>query len=333
MISILLPFRNAESTIRACLASIWQQSFRHFQVLAVDDHSCDQTRARILEWPDTRIRLVDNPGEGLVDALNFGLDQARYSLIARMDADDLMRSSRLRLQYELLSSSPEVDLVSARVSLFPTSSIGNGYREYARWQNRLLTHDDISAERFVESPLAHPSVMFRREAVLRLGGYKKGDFPEDYELWLRAIDRGTKIAKCPATLIDWRESGKRLSRTHRVYRRQAFDRLRAQYLARVPVLKQRPVIFWGAGRKTRLRAGHLIGLGIRPRAWIDIDPKKIGNFIHGVPVHAPEFLRVANGEPRPFVLVYVTNHGARELIQSELTALGYCINRDFLSVG
>ena len=299
----------------------------------MDDHSRDQTRARILEWPDTRIRLVDNPGEGLVDALNFGLSQARYSLIARMDADDLMRSTRLHLQYELLRSCPEIDLVSARVSLFPTSSIGNGYREYARWQNRLLTHDDISAERFVESPLAHPSVMFRREALLRLGGYEKGDFPEDYELWLRAIDRGIKIAKCPATLVDWRESRERLSRTHRMYRRQAFDRLRANYLIRVPALKRRRVIFWGAGRKTRLRASHLIKLGIRPSAWVDIDPKKIGNLIHGVPVHAPDILRVQNDGLKPFVLVYVTNHGARELIQSDLTGMGYRINRDFLAVG
>ena len=333
MISILLPFRNAESTIRACLASIRQQDMRHYEILAVDDHSGDRTRQRVLAWPDTRIRLIDNPGEGLVDALNFGLSQARFPLIARMDADDLMRSNRLRVQHELLTSRPDIDLVSGRVALFPATSIGKGYREYARWQNGLLVHDDISAERFVESPIAHPSVMFRRDTVVKLGGYCKGDFPEDYELWLRAIDQGIKFAKSPSTLIDWRESKNRLSRTHTVYRRQAFDQLRAKYLARLPVLKQRPVVFWGAGRKTRLRASHIVNMGVHPKAWIDIDPRKIGNLIRGVPVHAPAFLRVSNDTQKPFVLIYVTNHGARELIQSDLTQIGYRINRDFLAVG
>ncbi|MGI9317881.1 MAG: glycosyltransferase family 2 protein, partial [bacterium] len=107
MISILLPFKNAESTIRACLASIKQQDFRHFEILAVDDHSDDLTRSLIAEWPDPRVRLIDNPGAGLVDALNFGLSQARYSIVARMDADDLMRSDRLGKQYRILQCDPE----------------------------------------------------------------------------------------------------------------------------------------------------------------------------------------------------------------------------------
>jgi glycosyltransferase involved in cell wall biosynthesis len=333
MISILLPFRNADTTVLGCLASIQQQSFRRFELLAIDDHCTDQTRDLISNWPDPRLRLLDNPGDGIVDALNFGIRQARYPLLARMDADDLMRSDRLETQFGLLRSRHDIDLVSSRVALFPKQQIATGYREYERWQNRLLSHEDIVAERFVESPLAHPSVMFRRGAIENLGGYRKGDFPEDYELWLRAIDCGLKTAKCDSVLIDWRESNGRLSRTHPAYRRQAFDRLRAKYLAHLPVLRRRPVAFWGAGRKTRLRARNLIDLGIQPLAWIDIDPKKIGNRIKGVPVHAPGFLRWSAHKTKPFVLVYVTNHGARELIQAQLDELGYQIAQDFLAVG
>lgn len=333
MISILLPFRNAESTIQGCLASIKHQSYRSFEVVAVDDHSTDGTRSLIAAWPDARIRVIRNPGEGIADALNFGIRQARYPLIARMDADDLMRSNRLEVQYQLLQSKPDVSLVSSKVTLFPLRMVKQGNREYIRWQNNLLSHQDIYSHRFVESPLAHPSVMFHRESILELGGYLKGDFPEDYELWLRAMDRGIKVAKHPAVLLDWRESSNRLSRTHPAYERQAFDRLRAQYLARLPVLKQRPVAYWGAGRKTRLRARHLIVQGIEPEVWIDIDPKKIGNCIRGVPVVTPDFLRNPDANKKPFVLIYVTNHGARDLIQRELDSFGYQINEDYLSVG
>jgi glycosyltransferase involved in cell wall biosynthesis len=333
MISILLPFGNAVTTILPCLASIRAQTMGNFEILGIDDHSNDGTRNAVELWPDHRIRLLTNPGLGLVDALNYGLQQAGYPLIARMDADDLMRSQRLQAQFSMLESDHQLSLVGSRVALFPQAAIQKGYREYVRWQNNVTGKTEIVNQRFVESPLAHPAVMFRKQAILEAGGYMKGDFPEDYELWLRLIQHGYKIAKHTDVLLDWRESTGRLSRTHPAYRREAFDRLRARYLEQLPVLKQRPVAFWGAGRKTRQRAGHLVKKGIEPRVWIDIDPKKIGNRIKGVAVVSPEFLKNHPQPAKPFVLVYVTNHGAREMIEVELESYGYRKGEDFLSVG
>jgi FlaA1/EpsC-like NDP-sugar epimerase len=89
-------------------------------------------------------------------------------------------------------------------------------------------------------------------------------------------------------------------------------------------------VIWGAGRRTRQRCALLLRQGFRPLAFVDIDPRKIGNRIDGVPVHSPAAL--ADG-PRPFVLVYVTNHGAREAIATDLQAMGYRRGRDWLAVG
>ncbi len=333
MISILLPFGNALTTILPCLASIRNQTMGKFEILGIDDHSNDGSRNAVASWPDHRIRLLKNPGNGLVDALNFGLQQAQYPLIARMDADDLMRPQRLRAQFSMFQRNHQLTLVGSRVALFPQSIIQQGYREYVRWQNNVVTDADIVRQRFVESPLAHPTVMFRKQAVLDAGGYLQGNFPEDYELWLRLIERGHKVAKHIDVLLDWRESTGRLSRTHPAYQREAFDQLRARYLERLPTLKQRPVAFWGAGRKTRQRAQKLVAKGIRPSVWIDIDPKKIGNRIKGVAVVGPEFLKIYHHPVKPFCLVYVTNHGARELIEAELESCGYRMGEDFLSVG
>ena len=185
MISILLPFGNALTTILPCLASIRNQTMGKFEILGIDDHSNDGSRNAVASWPDHRIRLLKNPGNGLVDALNFGLQQAQYPLIARMDADDLMRPQRLRAQFSMFQRNHQLTLVGSRVALFPQSIIQQGYREYVRWQNNVVTDADIVRQRFVESPLAHPTVMFRKQAVLDAGGYLQGNFPEDYELWLR----------------------------------------------------------------------------------------------------------------------------------------------------
>jgi glycosyltransferase involved in cell wall biosynthesis len=333
-VSILLPFHNAADTLAETLDCIRGQTLTDYELVAVDDGSTDQS-ARLVRQAaqsDERIRLLQPGRVGLVRALNLGLAACRSELVARMDADDHMHPQRLRKQCDYLRDHPDIQLLATRVEMFPPGAVQEGYREYLRWQNSLLDAESIAAEIYVESPFVHPSVMFRREAVLKVGAYREGYFPEDYELWLRMHHAGMNMAKLPELLLSWRESPGRLSRTDDHYARDAFDRLRAEYLARDPRLPgDRPLAYWGAGRRTRLRANLLIEKGFPSTAWIDIDPKKIGNRIDGVPVVGPDWL--ADRADRPFVLSYVTNHGARELISRHLEEMGYRRGRDYLPVG
>ena len=282
---------------------------------------------------DSRIRLLRNPGRGLVSALNWGLKTASAPLIARMDGDDRMHPERLQRQYQYLLQHPDITLLGCATRPFSEQEIRTGLWEYIRWQNDCNSPSQIADEIYIESPFAHPSVVFRRQAILRLGGYRQGDFPEDYDLWLRLHQSGSIMAKLPQVLLDWRDYPRRTSRIDPRCSREAFDRLRACYLASDPrVLSRRGnVVFWGAGRKTRKRCNLLIDKGFKPRAWIDIDPKKIGNSLLGAKVQAPNWL--ATVDRRPLVLVYVANHGARELIAQDLQRMGYLRGKDYLMVG
>jgi glycosyltransferase involved in cell wall biosynthesis len=333
-LSILLPFRNVASTLDECLDSIQEQSFPDFELLAVDDHSIDESAQiiRLRSSGDHRIRLFRNPGNGLVDALNHGMASISAPLIARMDGDDRMHPERLALQHAFLQQHEEVALVGSRVRLFPEEEIRAGYREYLRWQNSRIEPAEIADDIYVESPFVHPTVMFRKEVILGMGGYRAGLFPEDYDLWLRLFQGGQTMAKLPHTLLDWREDPERLSRIDERCSRDSFDRLRAHYLATDPrmVSGKRDFVIWGAGRKTRKRCRHLLEKGFRPSAWIDIDPNKIGNRLESVPVVSPDWLQ---REQRPLVLVYVANHGAKELIAKELEEMGYSRGKDYLLVG
>jgi glycosyltransferase involved in cell wall biosynthesis len=332
-ISIVLPFRDAAATLPDCLDSIQRQTLADFELLAIDDGSADGSAAIVGERADgdRRVRLLAQERAGLVAALNLGVAAARAPLIARMDADDLMHPERLEAQRAYLDQRPDVALVAAQVELFPEERIRAGYREYARWQNQVLSAEDVANNIYVESPFAHPSVMLRRAAFEQVGGYADGPFPEDYELWLRMHHAGLRMAKLPRVLLRWRESQGRASRVDPRYARAAFDALRARYLARDPRLRaDRPLVVWGAGRRTRLRAKPLFEQGLRPVAWIDIDPDKLGRTVWGLPVHPKQWLGQA---PRPFVLVYVASHGARELIAGWLAELGYRAGEDYLAVG
>jgi len=332
-LSIVLPVHNAESTLAECLDSISAQTLGRYELIVIDDGSSDNSAAIIQRYQktDNRIQLVQPGRIGLVESLNLGIKTARTRTIARMDADDIMHPDRLGKQMSYLATNPDVGLVSCLVRLFPDHIIKKGYQEYIQWQNSVTTPEQIATQIYVESPFAHPSVMFRKSIIGALGGYRYGDFPEDYELWLRMISNGIRMTKLDEVLLEWRDSAQRASRTDPRYLKLSFDRLRAEFLGRDErIPKNRPLVYWGAGRKTRQRAQLLIEKGFPVCAWIDIDPNKIGNRINGIPVHPPQWLEQ---ETRPFVLNYVNNYGAREVIAKHLRGFGYKQNQDYLMVG
>jgi glycosyltransferase involved in cell wall biosynthesis len=332
-LAILMPFYNAQETLAETLDSILAQTYRDFVVIAVDDGSSDGSAEVVRHYMqrDRRIELHQPGRQGVVGAMNYALAHCTAPLCARMDADDIMAPDRLERQWHYLQENPHVALVGSRVRLFPEAIIQPGFAEYIRWQNGCLSPRQIADNIYVELPIAHPSVMFRRDTILAVGGYRDGDFPEDYELLLRLHQHGRPMAKLPEVLLHWRDSDSRLTRTDPRYSRDAFDRIRASYLARDPRLHQgRPIAYWGAGRSSRRRSAHLIAHGHQPHVWVDIDPKKVGNTVAGRRVVAPEWLE---REEKPFVLSYVNNHGAQERIAGALEAMGYRSGVDYLLVG
>ena len=199
-VSVVLPVRNGAATVERAIASIRAQTFRDWELLVIDDHSADATPqilARVAH-EESRLRILRSAAPGLVPALNTGLAAARGDLVARMDADDVAHPERLAAQSALLEAQPELGLVACQVDFGGDATAQAGYALHVAWLNQLITSEDIALNRFVESPLAHPSVMFRRTLAGTLGGYQNGHFPEDYELWLRWLDAGVKMAKVPA---------------------------------------------------------------------------------------------------------------------------------------
>lgn len=331
-VSVVLPAHNEEQHLEQAIESILRQSDTNFEMIVVDDGSTDgspEILARLARG-DSRIRAFRQPHGGIVGALNRGLAEASGALIARMDADDVADPERLRLQAEFLDRHPDVGLVASRVEYLGDRRRNRGLALFVDWTNSLVEPADIWRYRFVETPFIHPSVMFRRELVERFGGYGDGSYPEDYELWLRWLERGVKMAKLPETLLYWRERPERLTRTDPRYGVDAFYRTKAPFLYRW--LKRNntyhpDVIVWGSGRTSRQRLRYLTGLGVKVSAFIDIDPRKIGYKIGGAPVLHPDDL------PAPgkcFVLSWVGSRGARAEIEEKLAAKRYRIEVDYI---
>lgn len=334
LISVLLPVYNAEETLEGAARSLLRQTFQSFEVIAVDDGSCDASPAilRRLRDEDARIRPVFRPHEGLIAALNTGLRYVRGDWIARMDADDCSHPQRFQRQYQVLTEHPEVSVVGCLVRSFPRSQVREGFRVYEEWLNGLMTHEDMVRELFIESPLPHPSVLMRRKDLEELGGYQDRGWPEDYDLWLRFYIGGKRFAKVPEILYFWRERPARLSRTDPRYSVENFLRAKAHYLIRGP-LRSRTSLIWGAGKTGRRLSKHLLREGARIAAFIDIDPEKIGRSLRGIGIHAPSELRSCwNETEHPLLLSAVASREARRLIRAHLRDMGLEEGRDFLCV-
>jgi glycosyltransferase involved in cell wall biosynthesis len=331
-VTVLLPVFNAAAATRRAIESIRRQSLRQWELIVVDDGSTDQTpkALRRIAAIEPRLRVLTIAHGGIVTALNTGLAAARAPLVARMDADDEAHPDRLAAQAGLLHERPEVGLAGCLVEFGGDRQRQAGYAQHVDWINSLLSPEEIKLNRFVESPFAHPSVMFRRALVRQHGAYRDGQFPEDYELWLRWIEAGVVTAKVPRVLLTWNDPPNRLSRVDPRYDPEAFYRCKAGYLARWlrrHVEPHRRLFVWGAGRPTRRRAELLVGHGVSIAGYIDIDPRKIGRELAGRPVLGPERI------PSPagcFVLGYVAKRQARELTRAHLIRLGFVEGRDFL---
>lgn len=320
-----MPCYNAAETLEATLESIAAQTLDDFEVVAVDDGSTDSTPAILAQWAgdDPRFRYLPQPHAGIIPAMNAGLEACRAEIVARMDADDLMRPTRLARQLEFLEQHPETDLVSCLVAGFPAGELREGFRLYIEWLNTLVSHEEICREIFVESPLCHPTVAFRKAAVLKLGGYQEFGWAEDYDLWLRMYLAGMRFVKVPEVLVEWREYPERLTRTDSRYSLENFLRAKAHYLAQGPLKEREDVIIWGSGMHGRRLSKHLLREGVNLTAFIDIDPKKIGRTRRGRPIHAPEdLLGLWEAASRPAVLASVGARGARQLIRQQLNEFG-----------
>jgi len=329
-ISVVMPVRHAADHVDAAVRSLLAQRLSPLEVLIVDDASDPATASRLAAWrdADTRIRIVPNEGRGLVAALNSGLRQAHGRLVARMDADDIAHPDRLLLQRAFARNRGDVSVVSCLVESFPRSSVREGYRIYERWLNALTEPEQIARERFVESPLPHPSVLFPRELVLDAGGYRDDAGPEDYDLWLRLAGRGHRFAKVREVLHRWRDHPDRLSRVDARYSLERFLETKARHLA--PLIGRRRVSLWGAGMIGRRLSRHLLQRDVQIERFIDIDPKKIGRTVRGRPVTSPDALPLPGDDV--LVLGAVGSRHARGLIRARVTAAGHVEGRSFFAV-
>jgi glycosyltransferase involved in cell wall biosynthesis len=203
LISVLMPVYNAEQYLAEALESILAQTLGDFELIAIDDGSKDGSFGILKTFArrDSRLRVSSRPNEGIVKTLNEALGMSRGQFVARMDADDVSLPDRFERQVGYFKANPHCVALGSRVLMVDREG-----ETLCEW-GTLQTHEEIDdAHMNCGGPaIIHPAAMFRREAMIAIGGYTDGRAPlEDLDLFLRLAEIG-RLANLPEALTKWRQ--------------------------------------------------------------------------------------------------------------------------------
>lgn len=175
-LSIILPTYNSAIYISQAIKSILDQSFRHYELIIIDDGSTDNTKDIVNSFFDNRIKYIYKEHSGLADTLNFGVKNSKYEWIARMDADDLSHRFRIEKQIEMVHLNPLLDLVSNWYALFDRNLKG-----VIRVPEN---SSEIKKKLVLMNSVCLGSALIRKSLIVENGGFS-GEVYEDYEFLLR----------------------------------------------------------------------------------------------------------------------------------------------------
>lgn len=202
MISVIIPNYNTNfSFFKECIDSILKQTYQQFEIIIVDNGSDENNIVlykQYLQSLDKDIKFLtcerQNNKKNLSIALNIAIKNCKYNLVARMDADDIMMPNRLQKQYDYFVNN-NVDILGGQLQYLHDNNITN---------HPLIITKEIPMNSiwFIN----HPSVMFKKDKILQIGGYKEEPefLAEDYELWTRSIKNNLIIHNLNDVIIKYR---------------------------------------------------------------------------------------------------------------------------------
>jgi glycosyltransferase involved in cell wall biosynthesis len=219
-VSVIVPvFNQLVSTMEESLNSLMRQTFDDFECIVVDESTNSELAlaCKFICDSDGRFHYV-HPAQrlGLSSSLNLAISMARGELLARFDSDDVCVPERLAIQVAFLETHPEISVVGGALNIISDDGQVIAHRYYPEDPLKIAQGMQLT------TTVAHPTVMFRREAIQQCGGYNSEfRFSEDLDLWLRWLNAGLHFANLPQALVQYRQNNTRRNPGHWQYNLRA----------------------------------------------------------------------------------------------------------------
>ncbi len=269
-ITVMMPCFNAEDFISDAIQSVLCQTFSDFELLIINDGSTDHTIELVKSFDDKRIKILEQENQGVAVALNYGLEYARASYIARFDADDICFADRLKKQYEFMRSNPDCIVVGSGAEYVDNS--GNYIFTHLPLVN---TQEEIQQLPYNICPFIHASVMYKKDLIKKVGYNVNAHSFEDHLLWLQIRHFG-KMYNISEPLINVRLNPGSFTMDERKRSRE-FRRIKNKALIEETISKQdgdRLLSIINHQNKSKDKEGAYYSLLAKKFLWNNYNPMK-----------------------------------------------------------
>ncbi len=188
LISIIMAAKDTAPFLPTCLDSIIAQTYPHWELIAVNDHSSDATPQILEDYAskDPRIKVVHSQRSKLIPALKEGYQKVTGTLLNRMDSDDKMPENKLQVMYDAWKAHGPGYLVAGGTQHFVDEGhVGDGFLRYDRWLNSLAREGTHYEQIYRECVIPSHCWLLHVDDFDRVGGFEPEIYPEDYDLFFR----------------------------------------------------------------------------------------------------------------------------------------------------
>ena len=321
LVSIIMAVKDTAPFLPACLDSILAQTYTHWELIAVNDHSSDDT-PQILEAyakRDSRIRVFHSDRPRLIPTLQVGYTQAQGSLINRMDSDDKMPDYKLQVLVAnwLLYGKGHV-IAGGTKHFVDEGEVGDGFLKYERWLNTVARTQTHYQQIYKECVIPSHCWIIHKDDFDAVGAFDPLVYPEDYDLCFRFYKQRLTVIGIDYVLHHWRDRSNRISRTWEEYKDNRYFELKLRYFYQLDRDKNRPLVLWGAGRNGKDMA-KLLQAHNDTFHWVCDNEKKIGKDIYDVRMAHYDSIPTL---PEPQIMIVVASPDGKAVIQQLLDDWG-----------
>ena len=326
--SVIMAVKDTEPYLPDCLDSILAQTYEHWELIAVNDHSTDRTPDILNAYAekDSRIRVFDSTRHKLIPTLKEGYKHVSGSLINRMDSDDKMPHDKLETLVNEWQKYGKGTIIAGGTEHFvEDGEVGDGFKRYEKWLNNVARCSSHYEEIYQECVIPSHCWIIHKDDFDSVDGFEPEVYPEDYDLCFRFYQAGLNVVGIDKILHLWRDRSNRISRTWEEYKDNRYFDLKLRYFYPLDRNKDRPLVLWGAGRNGKDLAKLL--LKEEPNFhWTCDNERKIGKDVYGITMQS--YLDIPSVD-NPQILIAVTSPDEKEKIKSQLKKWGKVPRRDF----
>ena len=323
-----MPVRDTSPYLHQCIQSIIEQTFHDWELIVVNDASVDSSLEILQDFSavENRIKVINNPNPGLLNALRLGYKHTTGSHIHRMDSDDKMPKDKLSKMYEAWRQYGKGTVVTGGTEYFSDDGeVGDGFRRYDTWLCEVARNNSHKENIFRECVIPSNCWLVHRNDFDRIKGFEPSILPEDYDLCFRFYAGDLKIIGLETVLHHWRDRPDRISRNREEYKDNRFFELKIKYFFQLERDQSRPIVLWGAGKNGKDLA-KLIQQRTQQFHWVCDNKKKIGKEIYGVKMNHFDTIDVLQS---PQIIIAVASPEGQQEIAEYLNSRNKISGEDY----